>query len=131
MVEEQAERLARERIIEEDDHVAWRQHELLGGGADELDLPAPARAAVAGEIGLGDGVQTGIQLDPDHASERVREGEQDGPALAGPDIDERPGVERLRYLADGSSLLVPSFYRLCPSAWEVGGMAERPGSLPE
>src|SRR5918911_1581111 len=34
-------------------------------------------------------------------------------------------------MANGSSLLVPSRYRLCPSAWEVDGMAELPRSLPE
>src|SRR4051795_10856894 len=33
--------------------------------------------------------------------------------------------------ANGSSLLDLSRYRLCPSAWEVGGMAELPRSLPE
>src|SRR5689334_3460599 len=32
---------------------------------------------------------------------------------------------------NGSSLSCLSRYRLCPSAWEVGGMAELPRSLPE
>src|SRR4051794_37162863 len=36
-----------------------------------------------------------------------------------------------RFSRDGSSLLVPSRYRLCLSAWEGDGMTELPRSLPE
>src|SRR3982750_984894 len=38
---------------------------------------------------------------------------------------------RQQYSLNGSSLLVPSRYRLCLSAWEGDGMTELPRSLPE
>src|SRR3954451_25101058 len=96
-------------------------------------LPAVAQA---GEVvhGLPQPVPGPARVEADRRERRDEDVLQQEPRLEPRDVLVGPGPSRAgggRYGGNGSSLLVPSRYRLCLSAWEGDGMTELPRSLPE